>query len=154
MYLIVRALLTEALCLVEAPLLVYGYWGLKQGQLQNYASYGSFLYTYMENTVLPSLPIFFKIVSIGFSVVSVVFVVMDISALPTMTGGLPNVGRVIQPKAESPAEFLKNYIVERLPKAIATSGLSIIGRDDGSGMLTKRALDMGQDPNFLGGILQ
>lgn len=108
----------------------------------------------MENTVLRSLPIFFKIVSMEFSVVSVAFVVMDITALPGMMGEVPNVGRTIQPKPESAAQFLKNYMIEKLPKALVTNGLSLIGRDDGSGMMTHRLIQAGQDPNFLGGILR
>jgi|32_taG_2_1085360.scaffolds.fasta_scaffold05902_1 hypothetical protein len=67
---------------------------------------------------------------------------------------LKNVGKGIEVPRPSPGQFLKDFIVNQLPKHVVTNGLSLIGRDDGSGMMAYRALKAGQDPNFLGGILR
>ena len=67
---------------------------------------------------------------------------------------LENVGKSIKPPTPTASEFLKDFIVKQLPKHVVTNGLSLIGRDDGSGMMAHRVLQAGQNPEFLGGIFK
>ena len=80
---------------------------------------------------------------------------MDLTQLSGLTGIDPKAaGKGIEIKPPDAGQFLKDFITKQLPKHIVTGGMSLVGRDDGSGMLTHRLLQTGQDPNFLGGILQ
>ena len=55
---------------------------------------------------------------------------------------------------KNPQEFLTEWITERLPEAIVTIATKVAGRDDGSGLLAKTALDAGLDDNFAGGMIK
>ena len=54
----------------------------------------------------------------------------------------------------NPGEFLQNWITDKLPEAVVGLATRIGGREDGSGFIAQQALEAGQDPNLLGGILQ
>ena len=64
------------------------------------------------------------------------------------------VGQGIKPQTPDAGQFLKDFIMKELPKHVVTSGLSLIGRDDGSGMMAHRVLQAGQNPEFMGGIFK
>ena len=65
---------------------------------------------------------------------------------------IPKAGQTIKAPQVNATDFVKDYIVNKLPKHAATFGMSVFGRDDGSGMLTHRVIEAGTNPDFLGGI--
>ena len=77
---------------------------------------------------------------------------MDLTLLSGMSA--ENVGKGIEIKTPDAGQFLKDFIMKELPKHVVTGGLSLIGRDDGSGMMAHRAIKAGLDPEFLGGALR
>ena len=60
----------------------------------------------------------------------------------------------IQEKAEprnipqkNPMEFLDGWVKDNLPDAVINIATKVAGRDDGSGLLGKMTMEMGEDPN-------
>ena len=58
----------------------------------------------------------------------------------------------IQEKAErqqpqqNPMEFLEGWVKDHQPSTIVNLATKVAGRDDGSGLLMKTAMEMGDDP--------
>ena len=64
------------------------------------------------------------------------------------------IDRSTESAAVNPGQFLQSWITDKLPEAVVNLATRIGGREDGSGFIAQQAMDMGQNPDLLGGILQ
>ena len=47
---------------------------------------------------------------------------------------------------KNPMEFLEGWVKDHLPDAVVNIATKVAGRDDGSGILMKTALELSEDP--------